>query len=241
MAGVLQVPSGGTGYTVALVGGCIIASSNSTISEVPLADGQVLIGFTGGLPFAGTLIAGTNMSVTSSSGAILVDTNIAASSKIPASLSAGNSTITVINVITYPLTHSVAANALSVNGSMIEFFYAFNYTAASATQPIYTFGGGGTTISNITVATSAVSATSGNGYMRVMMARTGAETASFRFELVYNNSTKVSRTSDENVGYNTGVGGWGAISSNLGIGFSVVSAGLPATFTLATSRITYFV
>ncbi len=242
ISGALPVTSGGTGFTAPLVGGCVIASSNNTISEVPLSDGQVMIGLTGGLPFAGTFEASTNVTVTSSSGAISVDTNIGASDKIPASFDGGDtSTGLVGGSIWYPLQHIILANALTVDGSMIEFFYTFNYTAtSSATRPTYYFGGVAGPIANITVGVSAATASSGRGYLRVMLARTGAETASLRFELVYNNTVRLNRTSDENVGYNAGTGGWTADGNSVGIGFSV-PGGLPATFTLASRRITYYV
>lgn len=239
VSGILARANGGTGASLTLAGGCIIVSGG-VMAEVPLADGQVLLGVTGGPPIACTFLTGANMIVTPGAGSLFLNTNIAESDKIPASTTTGNLSNVVSSGFWYPVPHTVLANALPVDGSMIEFFYTFNYTAVVASQPTYSFGGAGGPITTIQIISSNSAATAGNGYLRVTMARTGLESAALQFELLYNDNVKILRTS-ENVGYNVGVGGWAADGISLSIGFSVLIPALPATFNLTGSRITYFV
>ena len=100
--GTLAVGRGGTGATTFTANGILIGNTTSAISATAeLADGQLLIGYTGNAPVTSTLTQGTDLSITNGNGSINI--GHATVSNTPASssttLSAGDN-FTAINSVT---------------------------------------------------------------------------------------------------------------------------------------------
>lgn len=69
------VDNGGTGVQTLTLHGILLGNGTGAINaSTELADGQLLIGSTGGFPVAATITAGTGISVTNASGAITIAT-----------------------------------------------------------------------------------------------------------------------------------------------------------------------
>lgn len=68
----ISAPKGGTGLVSPTVHGIMIGQGSSPMNTVVLTDGQMLIGSTGNDPVAGTISAGSGITVTPSAGGLQI-------------------------------------------------------------------------------------------------------------------------------------------------------------------------
>jgi hypothetical protein len=131
----LSPTEGGTGLnsSSATAHGILITEGSSAFNPIVLTAGEILIGTTSGDPIATTLTAGTNVTITSISGAITINAS-----------GGGGSTFTWNTVSSSPIT--MVSNNGYVNLSSIYFFLPT--TASVGDIFIITSNANSTTISN---------------------------------------------------------------------------------------------
>lgn len=123
----LPTIDGGTGVSSPTAHGVLIAEGASAYNSIVLSAGQVLIGTTSSDPVGATLTAGTNVTITSASGAITINasggggftyTNVTATTPVTMAVNTGyiNNAATVNLVFTLPTTAAVGSLLEVING-----------------------------------------------------------------------------------------------------------------------------